>query len=75
MPSTTSRRSFLISMAAGAAVVGFDPLGRSWVTEADAATTLAGIPPLDGELLTDPASLQQAANDLGSTGQRPGRGQ
>ncbi len=24
-----------------------------------------GIPPLDGELLTDPASLQQAANDFG----------
>lgn len=65
MASTTSRRSFLISLAAGAVVVGFDPTGRSWVTEAEAATPLVGIPPLDGELRTDPTSLQNAADDFG----------
>src|SRR5215207_8911042 len=65
MASTTSRRSFLISLAAGAVVVGFDPTGRSWVTEAEAATPLGGIPPLDGELRTDPTSLQNAADDFG----------
>ncbi|HEY9377978.1 MAG TPA: FAD-binding protein [Jiangellaceae bacterium] len=72
MSSTISRRSFLISLAAGATVVGFDPLGRSWVTEAEAAP-LVGIPPLDGELLTDPASLQQAANDFGHIVHRTSR--
>ena len=65
MPSTISRRSVLIGIAGGAAVVGFDPLSRDWVTRADAAPSLAGVPPLDGELLTDPASLQNAADDFG----------
>ncbi|MGH8825828.1 MAG: FAD-binding protein [Jiangellaceae bacterium] len=67
MASTTSRRSFLIGLAAGAAVVGFDPLSRSWVTEADAAdaTTVLDVPPLDGELLTDAASRDAAADDFG----------
>jgi cytokinin dehydrogenase len=63
--STTSRRSFLIGLAAGAVVVGFDPLTRSWVTPAVAAPGLEHVPPLDGELLTDPTSLQNAADDFG----------
>jgi cytokinin dehydrogenase len=65
MSSTTSRRSFLISLTAGAVVVGFDPLSRSWVTGALAAPGLGEIPPLDGELLTDPTTLQNAADDFG----------
>jgi cytokinin dehydrogenase len=65
MPTTTTRRTFLAGLAAGAVVIGFDPLGHSWVTAADAATTLVGVPPLDGELRTDPGSLQDAADDFG----------
>jgi cytokinin dehydrogenase len=65
MSSTTSRRSFLIGLAAGAVVVGFDPVSRSWVTRAVAAPGLAGVPPLDGELLTDLTTLQNAADDFG----------
>ena len=66
MASITSRRSFLIGLAAGATVVGFDPFGRSWVTEAGADTTaVIDVPPLDGELLTDAASLDAAADDFG----------
>jgi FAD/FMN-containing dehydrogenase len=56
---------FLIGLTAGAVVVGFDPLSRSWVTGALAAPGLAEIPPLDGELLTDPTTLQNAADDFG----------
>jgi cytokinin dehydrogenase len=65
MSSTTSRRSFLIGLAAGAVVVGFDPLTRSWVTSAVAAPGLEHVPSLEGELLTDPTSLQNAADDFG----------
>jgi cytokinin dehydrogenase len=65
MSSTTSRRSFLIGLTAGAAVVGFDLVSRSWVTRAVAAPGLAGVPSLDGELLTDPTTLQNAADDFG----------
>ena len=65
MSSTISRRSLLIGLAAGAVVVGFDPLTRSWVTQASAATPLIDLPPLDGVLLTDETSLQNAADDFG----------
>jgi FAD/FMN-containing dehydrogenase len=51
---------------AGAIVVGFDPLRRSWVTSAEAlAAPVAGLPPLDGTLTTDPATLQEFADDFG----------
>jgi cytokinin dehydrogenase len=65
MSSTISRRSVLVGLAAGVAVVGFDPLSRYWVTRAEAASSLVGVPPLDGVLLTDPASLRKAADDFG----------
>ena len=66
MASITSRRSFLTGLVVGATVVGFDPLGRSWVSEADAdTTTVIDVPPLDGELLTDTASRDAAADDFG----------
>ena len=65
MSSTISRRSLLIGLAAGSVVVGFDPVTRSWVTQASAATPLIDVPPLDGELLTDETSLQNAADDFG----------
>ncbi|WP_229698537.1 FAD-binding protein [Wenjunlia tyrosinilytica] len=60
-------------MAAGVAVIGFDPLARSWVPaspkkQADRSAnhnSLVDVPPLDGTLLTDDASLSQAADDFG----------
>jgi len=64
-----ARRSFLGGVCA-AAVIGFDPVRRSWITSAAAAplpTGLSQVPPLDGQLLSDPASLAAAADDFGHT--------
>lgn len=46
-------------------VVGFDLAGRSWVTEASTGGAFAQLPPLDGTLNTDAASLAAAADDFG----------
>jgi FAD/FMN-containing dehydrogenase len=47
-------------------VVGFDLTGRSWVTQASTdGGAFAQLPPLDGTLNTDPASLAAAADDFG----------
>jgi cytokinin dehydrogenase len=60
------RRHFLTTVLAGAAVVAFDPLGRGWVTAAEAAPPGAvAVPDLDGELTTDPAALAEVADDFG----------
>jgi FAD/FMN-containing dehydrogenase len=45
-------------------VLGFNPASRSWVTEASAEPSV-GIPPLDGALLTDDATLTAFTDDLG----------
>ncbi|HEU4533875.1 MAG TPA: FAD-binding protein, partial [Polyangiaceae bacterium] len=59
------RRRFLAG-ATGALVVGFDTSRRSWVTEAQASGgSVALLPGLDGELTTDPAALDEAADDFG----------
>lgn len=66
MAHSVSRRSVLRAVAAGALVLGFDPVGRSWVTEASAAPGAhSGLPRLDGTLRVDATSLQQAADDFG----------
>jgi FAD/FMN-containing dehydrogenase len=67
-----SRRLFLRGAVAAAAVVGFDVDRRSWATEADvaaghAAATALDFPDFDGELLTDDAFLDAAADDYGHT--------
>jgi FAD/FMN-containing dehydrogenase len=63
------RRHFLKTLAAGSAlIVAWHPLRRSWVTDAHAAgptAPLVAVPPLDGTLHTDPATLQGFAQDLG----------
>lgn len=59
-----SRRDFLKVAMTGVIVVGFDPIHRSWVTAALARPYLE-LPPLDGVLLTDPASLSVVADDFG----------
>jgi cytokinin dehydrogenase len=60
-----SRRGLIQGLFAGAVVLGFDPTRRSWVTEASAADFMT-LPPLDGTLATDPASLAAAADDFGN---------
>ncbi|MEU6083155.1 FAD-binding protein [Streptomyces sp. NPDC047108] len=63
------RRAFLGGAGLAAiAVVGFDPLGARWVTEAEAATrpSFAGVPELDGELVVDEAARKAVATDLGN---------
>lgn len=62
------RRQFLGGAGAAALVVGFDPLGRGWVTEAEAATrpSFAHVPALDGELAFDESSRDAVSTDLGN---------
>jgi cytokinin dehydrogenase len=60
-----SRRGFLAGLGSAAVVFGFDPVSRRWIAEAQAAP-FDDIPPLDGTLVTDPASLAPYANDAGS---------
>lgn len=63
--SKVSRRALLKGIAAGAVVLGFDPLGRSWVTEARASSPFEDVPALDGVLSTDPTTLEEVADDWG----------
>ncbi|SCK51677.1 FAD-binding protein [Streptomyces sp. WMMB 322] len=56
---------------AAVAVVGFDPSSRAWATERTRPARSADgggfddVPPLDGQLLTDDASRDAAADDFG----------
>lgn len=67
MSHTPSRRTVLRGLTVtGAAVIGFAPATRTWATTATAdGTDLVGIPPLDGTLSTDEASLAAASDDFG----------
>ena len=63
-----SRRGFVTGagIAAGALVMGFNPVARQWVTAAEAATTpFADLPPLDGEVVYDAESREANSRDLG----------
>jgi cytokinin dehydrogenase len=65
MSVQTGRRTFLAG-AAALAVVGFDPVRRTWLSEAHAKKPGGiAIPGLDGELTLDPAALAEAADDFG----------
>jgi hypothetical protein len=58
----------LAGMATGLAVIGFDPVRRSWITEAQAAPPgMISLPNLDGQIVTDAASLSEASQDFGYT--------
>lgn len=60
------RRGFLAGMAAGVAVVGFNPERGSWVTEAHAwGQPFQCLPNLDGELFLDAAKLEEVSTDQG----------
>lgn len=69
---TTTRRDLLKGLACGSLIVGFDPLSRSWVTGAEAASLakLDQLPPLDGVLRTDDEALTAASGDYGRFIQR-----
>ncbi|MFL6257741.1 MAG: FAD-binding protein [Pyrinomonadaceae bacterium] len=60
-----SRRALLKGIFTTSVVVGFDLAGRSWVTKASTGGSFAQLPPLDGTLNIDPASLAAAADDFG----------
>lgn len=61
-----SRRKWLLGVGA-ATVVAFDPLQRGWLSRASASACPAAvpIPGLDGELRTDPATVEEGATDFG----------
>jgi FAD/FMN-containing dehydrogenase len=64
--SGLSRRT-LFAAGAAATIVAFDPLGLTWVSQAQADAGAAGhrVPDLDGDLVTDDAALAEAAEDYG----------
>jgi cytokinin dehydrogenase len=71
METRFGRRHFLVGMAAGTAVLGFDPYHYTWITAAHADQPHGiSIPDLDGELVVDAASLAEAADDFGHIIQR-----
>ncbi len=63
-----NRRTFLSALSASAVVLGFHPGKRRWVTaaSADAPASFDRLPPLDGVLVTDPASLAADVTDAGN---------
>jgi cytokinin dehydrogenase len=65
MKNNASRRQVLQGAIASALVVGFNPVQRSWVTSASAASGFESLPPLDGILYTDAATRNAAADDFG----------
>ncbi len=74
MTAIHSRRHLNRSLAtAAAAVVAFDPNGRSWVTQALAQSRepFDDLPPLDGRLLLDNPTLEAFADDWGHYIHRP----
>jgi hypothetical protein len=63
-----SRRGLLKGIFAATVVVGFDLTNRTWVTQASGGSSggdFSQLPPLDGVLVTDPASLAAVADDFG----------
>ena len=65
MKNEVSRRQFT-KLAIGAAVVGFNPDARSWVTQtSDTARPFDRVPRLDGALLLDEESRRAIATDEG----------
>jgi cytokinin dehydrogenase len=63
--SLPSRRTFLSGLGTGALIIGFDPVGRRWVTDSDARASTVPVPPLKGQLLFDNAALSANADDFG----------
>ena len=64
MKHQVSRRHFT-KLAIGAAIVGFNPEERSWVTQDTAARPFDRLPKLDGAVLLDEESRRAIATDEG----------
>lgn len=64
-----SRRTILKSAVAAFAILGFDPLSRSWITDSS-ANTAVDLPLLDGVLLTGSDTLDEASVDFGNIKRR-----
>ena len=67
---SASRRDFVKGLLTGASalVIGFDPVERSWVTEAHAKKPKhdqVKVPNFDGQLITDPAGVAEYSEDFG----------
>jgi FAD/FMN-containing dehydrogenase len=60
----TDRRTFLLTVAGAAAVIGFNSATRAWATS-EGADPLAKLPPLDGKLLLPPADFGPYDDDFG----------
>ena len=69
MGEPLSRRAFLRQAAGGMAIIGFNTRHDSWLTAADRPGSLAAgdveTPQFDGQLVTDEAALDAAADDFG----------
>src|SRR5688572_21435377 len=68
MTTMLSRRRMLEGLGA-ALVLGFDPVTRSWVAEAQArqgGSPFDHLPDLDGMVTTDPAAVAPYGSDAGS---------
>lgn len=66
-----NRRQILKGIASSALVVGFDTVARRWVRAAEASacapcSVFAQVPPLDGALYTDAATLEAYSHDKGN---------
>lgn len=64
MKNQVSRRQFT-KLAIGAAIVGFNPDERSWITQDNTARPFDRLPKLDGALLLDEESRRAIATDEG----------
>lgn len=66
MNQYTSRRPVLQGLVATVIAIGFDLTTRSWVTSATATSIFESLPPLDGVLYTDNATLVSDSVDFGN---------
>ena len=65
MEKRLTRRALITGLAAGALVVGLDPVTGNWVTAASASDAPRDLPPLDGRVRLDSSALSAAADDFG----------
>ncbi|HEY0539135.1 MAG TPA: FAD-binding protein [Actinoallomurus sp.] len=65
MEERLTRRAVITGLAAGALVVGLDPVTGNWVTEASASDAPRDLPRLDGRVRLDGATRDGVADDFG----------
>jgi cytokinin dehydrogenase len=65
MEDRLTRRTVVAGIAAGALVVGFDPVTGNWLTEASASEVPRDLPRLEGRVRLDDAARAGAADDFG----------